>query len=63
MLEHKVWKDPEEGDLSEAQVWQTPFSILYELAATTQKTLPNAQGRPCRSRSSTRASTTSACAS
>lgn len=44
MLERKVWKDPEEGDLSEAQVWQTAFSILYELSATTKKTLPNAQG-------------------
>ncbi|MDO8804845.1 MAG: hypothetical protein Q7R35_10460 [Elusimicrobiota bacterium] len=44
MRERKVWKDPEEGDLSEAQVWQTAFSILYELAATTQKTLPNEQG-------------------
>lgn len=30
MLARKVWKDPEEGDLSEAQLWQTPVSILYE---------------------------------
>ncbi len=44
MRERKVWKDPEEGDLSEAQLWQTAFSILYELAATTQKTLPNSAG-------------------
>lgn len=44
MRERKVWKDPEEGELSEAQLWQTSFSILYELAATTQKTLPNAEG-------------------
>ncbi len=44
MRERKVWKDPEEGELSEAQLWQTAFSILYELAATTQKTLPNSAG-------------------
>ena len=44
MRERKVWKDPEEGSLSEAQLWQTSFSILYELAATTQKTLPNSEG-------------------
>jgi len=46
MNEKKVWTDPEEGKLSEAQVWQTAFSILYELADTTHKTLPNAQGGP-----------------
>ena len=30
MTARKVWKDPEEGELSEAVVWQTPVSILYE---------------------------------
>lgn len=33
MAGRKVWKDPEEGELSEAVVWQTPVSILYEAAA------------------------------
>jgi hypothetical protein len=32
MLGRKVWKDPEEGELSEAALWQTPVSILYEFA-------------------------------
>ena len=39
MAERKVWNDPEEGKLSEAVVWQTPFSILYEFADLTRKTL------------------------
>jgi hypothetical protein len=30
MAEHKVWKDPDEGALSEAQLWQAPASVLYE---------------------------------
>ena len=42
MLERKVWRDPEEGELSEAAVWQTPVSILYELASEMKKTLPAA---------------------
>jgi hypothetical protein len=46
MREKKVWTDPEEGKLSEAELWQTSFSILYELAATTHKTLPPADGGP-----------------
>lgn len=33
MTARKVWKDPEEGELSEAVVWQTPVSILYEASA------------------------------
>lgn len=44
MRERKVWKDPDGEELTEAQLWQTAFSILYELAATTQKTLPNPEG-------------------
>ncbi|MDD2806111.1 MAG: hypothetical protein PHV33_11190 [Elusimicrobiales bacterium] len=32
MLGRKAWKDPEEGELSEAALWQTPVSILYEFA-------------------------------
>ncbi len=42
MLERKVWKDPEEGELSEAAVWQATVSILYELASEMKKTLPAA---------------------
>lgn len=44
MRERLVWTDPEEGKLSEAALWQTSVSILYELAETTRKTLPPAQG-------------------
>lgn len=44
MRERKVWKDPEEGELSEAQLWQTAVSILYEFASNTQKTLPVKEG-------------------
>ena len=44
MLERKVWKDPEEGELSEAALWQAPVSILYEFASATKKTLPVAEG-------------------
>ncbi|MBI4803518.1 MAG: hypothetical protein HY796_13440 [Elusimicrobia bacterium] len=39
MTERRVWKDLEEGDLSEAALWQTPMSILYEFAEATRKTL------------------------
>ncbi|MDQ7773831.1 MAG: RcpC/CpaB family pilus assembly protein [Elusimicrobiales bacterium] len=39
MLEKKAWKDPEEGDLSEARVWQDAFSILYEFAEKTSAAL------------------------
>ncbi len=38
MVERKVWKDPEEGDLSEAALWQTPASILYEFADKASQT-------------------------
>lgn len=38
MLERKVWKDPEEGELSEALLWQTPVSILYEFLSKALKT-------------------------
>jgi len=42
MNSNMVWEDPEEGKLSEAQLWQTSFSILYELASKTRKTFPEA---------------------
>ena len=37
MLARKVWKDPEEGDLSEALLWQAPASILYEFLSKASK--------------------------
>ncbi|MDA8130237.1 MAG: hypothetical protein M0011_01905 [Elusimicrobia bacterium] len=37
MLERKVWRDPEEGELSEAALWQTPVSVLYEFASKAQR--------------------------
>ena len=30
MARHKVWRDSEAGDLSEAQLWQAPASVLYD---------------------------------
>ncbi|KAF0125236.1 MAG: hypothetical protein FD189_1831 [Elusimicrobia bacterium] len=42
MLESKAWKDPEEGELSEARLWQDAFSILYEFADKTGRTVPGA---------------------
>lgn len=45
MLEKKAWKDPEEGELSEARLWQDAFSILYELADMAgKKALPSSPG-------------------
>ena len=38
MLARKVWKDPEQGELSEALLWQTPVSILYEFLSKAPKT-------------------------
>ena len=40
MLNNKVWHDPEEGEISEAALWQTPVSILYEFLELTKKTFP-----------------------
>lgn len=40
MAARKVWRDPAEGDLSEAQVWQAPIAILYEFFEYTKKTFP-----------------------
>lgn len=41
MINRKVWRDPEEGAISEATVWQTPISILYEFFDVTRKTFPS----------------------
>ena len=40
MLGNKVWRDPEEGEINEAALWQTPVSILYEFLELTKKTFP-----------------------
>lgn len=44
LLKKKVWKDPYEGGLTAADLWQTPASILYQFARTTLKTLPADEG-------------------
>jgi tight adherence protein B len=44
MLGRKVWRDPEEGEISEASLWQTPVSILYEYLELTRKTFPPEAG-------------------
>ncbi|HBA59548.1 MAG TPA: hypothetical protein DCZ92_01735, partial [Elusimicrobia bacterium] len=44
MAGRKVWRDPEEGEISEASVWQTPISILYEYLELTRKTFPQDLG-------------------
>ncbi len=40
MLATKAWRDPEEGEISEAALWQTPVSIIYEFLELTKKTFP-----------------------
>ena len=44
MLGRKVWRDPEEGEISEASLWQTPVSIIYEYLELTRKTFPPEAG-------------------
>jgi tight adherence protein B len=44
MAGRKVWRDPEEGEISEASLWQTPVSILYEYLELTRKTFPPEAG-------------------
>ena len=44
MAGRKVWRDPEEGEISEAGIWQTPVSILYEYLELTRKTFPPEAG-------------------
>jgi len=44
MVGRKVWRDPEEGEISEASLWQTPVSILYEYLELTRKTFPPEAG-------------------
>ncbi len=44
MTGRKVWRDPEEGEISEATLWQTPVSIVYEYLELTRKTFPPEAG-------------------
>ncbi|MDA8131745.1 MAG: type II secretion system F family protein [Elusimicrobia bacterium] len=44
MAGRKVWRDPEEGEITEAGIWQTPVSILYEYLELTRKTFPPEAG-------------------
>ncbi len=44
LLKRTVLKDSYEGDLTAAQLWQAPVSILYQFAHTTLKTLPSDEG-------------------
>jgi len=37
MLAKKVWRDPEEGEISEAAMWQTSVSIIYEFLNLVKK--------------------------
>jgi hypothetical protein len=46
MTRRAVWRDPEEGVINEAQLWQAPVSVLYEFFELTRKTfLPSDGGQ------------------
>ena len=38
MLATKAWRDPVEGEISEAQLWQTPISLIYTYLELAKKT-------------------------
>lgn len=44
MMSKKVWRDPEEGEISEAQLWQLSISVLFEFLEVTKKTFPPERG-------------------
>lgn len=46
MINNKVWRDPKEGKLSEADLWRTSISIIYEFLEITKKTFPPEDGGP-----------------
>ncbi|MGC8867348.1 MAG: type II secretion system F family protein [Elusimicrobiales bacterium] len=46
MIAKKVWRDPEEGEVSEADLWRTSVSIIYEFLEVTKKTFPPEEGGP-----------------
>jgi tight adherence protein B len=43
MQQRMVWRDPDEGLLSEAKLWQVPSSLLYEFFEITRRTFPPEQ--------------------
>lgn len=44
MATKPAWRDPEEGEISEAALWQAAVSILYEFMEISRKTFPPDQG-------------------
>ena len=40
MTDKAIWRDPAEGDLKEANLWQTPVSLLYTFLDLSKKTFP-----------------------
>lgn len=46
MTQRKVWRDPEEGEISEADLWRTAVSLIYEFLEITKKTFPPENGGP-----------------
>jgi len=44
MLGTKAWRDPVEGDITEAQLWQTPISLVYAYMEIAKKTFMPADG-------------------
>ncbi len=44
MATKPAWRDPEEGEISEAALWQASVSILYEFMEISRKTFPPDQG-------------------
>ncbi len=44
MLQHPVWKDPDQGILDEADLWQAPAAVLYAFYETTRKVFPPSDG-------------------
>ncbi|NLO92416.1 MAG: hypothetical protein GX410_10575 [Elusimicrobia bacterium] len=44
MLGTKAWRDPVEGEITEAQLWQTPISLVYAYMEIAKKTFMPADG-------------------
>lgn len=43
-LRKPAYRDPEDGTLTEAQLWQAPSAVLYSFFETTRKTFPPVYG-------------------
>jgi hypothetical protein len=43
-LQRPIYQDPDDGSLTEAQLWQAPIAVLYEFYAITRKTYPPEYG-------------------